>query len=753
MSQPAETAIRKGPNWMLTGVGALLVLAIVITVNILAGMSNARFDMTENKVHTLTEGTKNILKRVDTNTTIKFFVSPKDMMPPQLHPAIDQTDAWLARFREVNPEKITVERIETEPATDEQEQAVAAKIQAKQGVIYFGLSITCLDNTSNIDWVPDVLSNDGKEDDRIEYNLAKAISEVTRTKKKKVGLMSALPMEGGMGGREWSMVHDLKSQYEVKKVELTTTTIDEDLDVLVLVHPAGITDEAQFAVDQYLLKGGHLVAFLDSSSYMAAANKPQPNPFQQAPPSGPELSSNLSKLLTPWGFSYDSTKIVADPRFGMPLDREGHLVNPVILSMGPEAIADKHNELTKELTSFFWIFSGAFSGKAATGLTQTIYLQTSEKHGMVSATEYAVDPNSPDGMKKAQELAVKLKPEGNVRILAMSLQGKFQTGFPEGKPAPPPPKPEGGGPPGGGGFPGGGLPPGFPGGQQGAQGPEGPPATPSAAAPAAPAAEPAPAPAPAPAKPIEATTPPITVPAAPTPVPITPATTPPPAPAPITATTPPVSITPGAPAPLPITAAPGDKKNEAPLLPPAAGATPVGATPAPFLKESSKEGLVYLFADSDLIADIQPNFQSHNFALALGAIDQATGDRDLLQVRSRGAATRPFSAIKRIDEAANERIKEKLAGMDAETERITKEINEKKTNKDRNQVIFQAMKELQAKSNEVGKARYQLTKEAKKEKDDVVFGWKWKNVFLPPLMVMLLGIGVFIARRVHTAAH
>ena len=63
------------------------------------------------------------------------------------------------------------------------------------------------------------------------------------------------------------------------------------------------------------------------------------------------------------------------------------------------------------------------------------------------------------------------------------------------------------------------------------------------------------------------------------------------------------------------------------------------------------------------------------------------------------------------------------------------------------------MKDLQAKSNEVGKARYQLQKEAKKEINDVIFGWKWKNVFLPPLMVMLAGIGVFIARRARTAAH
>ncbi len=762
MSQTAETKVRKGPNWLLTGIGALLVFAIIVIVNVIAGMSNARFDMTENKVHTLTQGTKNILGRVDTNTVIKFFVSPKDVMPPQLHPAIDQTDAWLARFREVKPDKIIVERIETEPNTDEQEEAAAVKIQPRQGVLYFGLSVSCLDKTANIDWVPDVLSNDGKEDDRIEYNLAKAISEVTLTKKKKVGLISALPVEGGMGGQEWSVIKDLKSQYDVKKIEVTASRIDDDLDVLVLLHPGGITDECQFAVDQYLLKGGHVVAFLDSNSIIAASQRPQQNPFQPTPQSGPEVSSNIPKLLTAWGFSFDTTKIVADPRYGMPLDNRGTLVNPVILSMGPEAIVDKENPLTKDLTAFFSVYSGAFSGKPAAGLEQTIYLQTSEKHGMVDAATYALaNPSGPDAMKKAQELAVKLKPEGQVRILAMRLQGKFQTGFPEGKPAPPPPKPEGGAP---GGFPGGfpgGLPPGI--GNQGAQGPEGEPA-PAAADPAKPAEVPAtpatPAPAtPAPATPAEAATPPITVPPAPapvTPVPPAPTTPNPTPPAPVTATTPPVTVTPEtpatAPAPLPVTPAAGEKKEEAPLLPPAAGVTPE-ADPASFLKESSKEGLVYLVADSDMLADIQPNWQSHNFALALGMIDEAAGDRDLLEVRSRGASTRPFSALKKIAEDANERIREKLQSMDAEVERINKELNEKQTAKDRNIALFQGMRELEAKSREVAKARYQLQKEAKKEIDGVIFGWKWKNVFLPPLMVALLGIGVYIARRISTAAH
>ncbi len=757
MSTPSAPAVRKGPNWIVTSVGALIVLAIVILVNVFAGMSNARFDMTENKVHTLTQGTKNIVGRVDTNTTIKFFVSPKEMLPPQLQPLVDQTDSWLARVREVNPDKITVEKIEVEPATDEQEQAAAAKIEPRQGMFYFGISVSCLENTANIDWVPDTLSTDGKEDDRIELNLAKAISEVTRTKKKKIGLMSALPMEGGMmGGPEWSIVKELKSQYEVKKIEVTASSIEDGIDVLLLIHPAGITDEAQFAVDQYLLKGGRVVAFLDANSFMAQQSKQNQNPMMaQMGQSGPEVSSNLPKLLAKWGYTFDSTKIVADPQYGMPIGN--NLVQPVILSLDRGAVGDKTDELTKDLTSFFSVYAGAFSGSPAADLTETIFLQTSEKHGMVGMEYATSNPQGPEAMKQAQKLAVSLKPEGKPRILAMRLTGKFKTAFPEGKPAPPPPKPEGG-PPGGGGFPGGGFPGGgFPGGPQGAQGPEGTPATPAepatpAAVPAAPVpapatpaavpttpATPAPAtPAEVPAKPVTATTPPISI----TPAGETPAT---PTPAPVPTTPAPVPTTP---APVPATPAPGSADS---LLPPAAGTTPAAADAPAFLKEG--EGMVYLLGDSDMVADIQPNFQSNNFALAIGMIDQASGDRDLMEVRGRGAATRPFSTLKKIMQEANERIQKDVESMQAEAEKLATDVNSQRTAKDRNNALIKGWKDMQAKETQLRKQIYQKQKEAKKEYEGMIFGIKWRNVFLPPLFVALAGLAVFITRKVRTAAH
>ncbi len=741
MSNSAENTGSKGPSWVLTGVGALLILAIVILVNVFAGMSTARLDFTANKVHTLTQGTRNIVSRLDSKTTIKFYVSPKDNMPAQLRPMVDQTDAWLARFRELNPEKLIIEKYEVEPATQAEEDAAAARIQPIPNAGYFGISVSCLDKTSNIDSVPEWLSNDGKEDDRIEYQLAKAITEVSRTSKKKVGLMTALQMDMGPRG-EIRFIKELKAQYDIKKFDVTATAIDKDIDVMLVIHPAGITEEAQFALDQYLLNGGRIIAMLDPASLEALRSRPQ-NPMMQMQQQGPEIASTLSRLLPVWGYTFDTTMMVADPEFGYPMGP--NLVNPVILRMGEDAIREKTDEVTKDLTELWAVYAGGFSGSPASGLKETVFLQTSGKQSMVNASTYGnANPGSAESVKQAQELAFKSKPEDKPRLLAFRLEGSFRTAFPAGKPAPPPPKPAGGqgGFPGG--FPGGGFPGGIPGlGEHGGQGPAGTEAQPGTAQPAPPAA-PAPAPAPAPAapaqpatppasKPVEAVTPPVTVPAT----------------APATATAP--APAPAAPTPMPVT--PATPPAAAPAVPatpaaPAAPAVPAGEAP---LKEAVKEGMVYLVGDSDMISDGLP--PSYNLPLIQRMVDQAANDRDLMSVRGRGPATRPFTALREIVKKANDRIQKDVNDMEAEIERINAEISSKKTAKERNQSIWQGLKEMDEKQKELTRKKYLKIKEAKKEYDDVIFGWKWKNVFIPPALVALIGLGVFITRKATTAAH
>ena len=113
-----ENNVRKGPGWITGAAGVAVVGGIAVFSNIAAGLSDARIDMTANNVHTLTDGTRRIMERVKSPTTIRFFHSPKDQLPPQLAPAVDQIEASIIRLKELNPDKITYKKSIVEQASD-----------------------------------------------------------------------------------------------------------------------------------------------------------------------------------------------------------------------------------------------------------------------------------------------------------------------------------------------------------------------------------------------------------------------------------------------------------------------------------------------------------------------------------------------------------------------------------------------------------------------------------------------------------
>lgn len=736
-SSSGDSTARPNRGWLLTTAGALIVAAIFLALNWFFGLSSANLDFTEHKVHTLAEGTKNILKRVDTDVTIKLYVSPTDDLLPQFRPVVGQVEGWLQRYHEMSPDFIKVQKFVVEPASDEEQDAATNGIQPQRN-LYFGITITCLDKTSTIPWVP-ALFAPFVDQDRIEFGLSAGITEVIAQKKKVIGLMTPLKVSGnampfgGQGQPAWALYEAIKSQYEVKTVELTTTRVDPSIDVLLLIHPAGITDEAQWAVDQYLLGGGRVIAFLDPYNFIASrSGQQQPGMPPGMSPGSIPVGSNLAKLLGAWGYTFENDKIVADLNYATPN------AGPLLLTLGTDAIR-KDSDITKQLTDFWLIFSGAFTGTPASGIQEKIFLTTSVKNQLVDTSYASANPGSPQAQAQMDRLMRTFKPEGKERILAMELSGKFKTAFPEGKPAPPPPTP-----------PSGGMPPGFNfGGPQGAEGqpgteaapatpaPAAPPAETPASAPAAPAAAtPAPAPAAGEKPAASATTPPVTVPAG-------------------EAVTAPIAApAPGGEAPAPLLPAPAG----APAAPGAPAATPVAPSgdpnqPAP-LKESTKDGQVYLVADADLLADVlTPQIlQNSNLPFAMNLVDQAAGDKDLMSIRSRGSARRPFDTLNNIRSEANERIKNDLESMNKEVEKLNTDIQSQKTSKDRNNALFAGLRAMEAKQREINKRIYEKQKEANKEvkaKENFI---QWMNILLMPLLIAGAGLVVFVLRKVKTSA-
>ena len=153
-----------------------------------------------------------------------------------------------------------------------------------------------------------------------------------------------------------------------------------------------------------------------------------------------------------------------------------------------------------------------------------------------------------------------------------------------------------------------------------------------------------------------------------------------------------------------------------------------------------------------LFDQIGPVAQSHDFALAMNVIDEAAGDSDLMEVRSRGSSVRPFTELNKIRDEANKKIQDDVAKMQEEVNKVAGEISSAKSNKDRNIAIMNTFREAEKKQRELNRAIWQKQKEAKKEFDGIVQSMKARTVLIPLLLILAAGIAVFFVRKSSTAA-
>jgi ABC-type uncharacterized transport system involved in gliding motility auxiliary subunit len=296
---------------------------------------------------------------------------------------------------------------------------------------YLGLAVSMIDAKEAIP----LLSPDRER--LLEYDLSRAISRVARPERPVIGIMSSLPVFGaevnalmarmGQQAQEpWVIVNELKSDFTVRQVEMTTDKIDDDIKVLMVIHPKDISEKAQYAIDQFIMRGGKLVAFLDSTSLVG--KQPSGNEMMgQMPGTG----SSLDKLLKAWGLQFDPSKSVADSNYKMRfLGRNNQpTVAPAILSLSGDGI-NKNDVVTSEIESIWLPYSGVFTGTPADGLKETVLLKTTKDSQLV------------DGMLASlsgESIMNDFKPSGTEYALAIRLTGKFKTAFPNGKPEEKPP--------------------------------------------------------------------------------------------------------------------------------------------------------------------------------------------------------------------------------------------------------------------------------------------------------------------------
>ena len=433
----------KTPSWLFSFIGAIIVFALLVTLNIIISKVPGKVDLTEDKLHTLSDGTLEILEGLDAEVKVSFFVSKdKDNMPPELTIYAKRVDALLDEYaRRSKDEFLQIERIDPQPETDEEDSAKLNNLRGIPGRLgeeaYLGISISCLDRKSSIPFV-----SPGNEQ-MLEYDISRAILEVTREEAPKVAVMSALPVTGGpppapfnpqarqQQRPPWQFYTALRRDYDADLTDGESNLVDlgldveeiaDDIDVVVLVHPAGISENTQFALDQFLLRGGRIVAFLDAFSAVAAQSQPQRQPFGGQQPGGVPTSSNLDKLLPAWGVNFESNQVLADRSYE---ESQGQgRTNPTVMTVTSAGI-DSDDSLTGSMRNFLMYMSGVFYVDSKEGINVDTLIQSSASSQLVAPQAAQFGP---------EQLVANFKASGKEYPLALRLSGEFKTAFPQGKP-------------------------------------------------------------------------------------------------------------------------------------------------------------------------------------------------------------------------------------------------------------------------------------------------------------------------------
>jgi ABC-type uncharacterized transport system involved in gliding motility auxiliary subunit len=410
------------------GIGVMLV--IMIAVNVILGAKPARVDMTQEKAFTLSEGTKAVLKKLDTPVKIRFYCTQSESATPQtvfLKSYARKVEDLLQEYKQIAGKNLIIEKYDPQPDSDAEDSARLDGLEPQQINLldryYLGLSVSLADDRVAI---PFLAPN---RERLLEYDLTRAITRVFTPAKPIVGVMSALPVFGEPrnpmmmrmgqgGGATWTLIEQLKQDFDVKQVEMTSEKIDEDVKVLLVIHPKVISDEAQYAIDQFVLRGGKLIAFLDPQSATASR--------QQNPMMGGGASSSLEKLLKAWGIQFDTSKVVADLNFKMRLNNQNgqQIEAPAWMALTPEGIS-RDDIATSQIDNIWLPMCGAFTGTPVAGLKETVLLQSTKSAQLVESFMAGMDGGS---------LRDGIKPAGVNYKLAIRLTGKFKTAFPDGKP-------------------------------------------------------------------------------------------------------------------------------------------------------------------------------------------------------------------------------------------------------------------------------------------------------------------------------
>ena len=415
---------------MYSGAGLLVLLLAFFAFNMATGvlLPGARLDLTEQKLYTLSDGTREILQELEEPIDLYFFFSEgasKDLVVLRNYQR--RVAEMLKEYERRADGMIRLHIIDPEPFSEAEDRAAEFGLQAiplseSGDSLYFGLAGT--NELAQREIIPFFAL---EQENMLEYELSRLVSTLAKPDKPQVGLISGLPVDGGMNPYSqqpqapWVALEQMRQVFEVKTLAEDVDAIPEDIQVLLLIHPKALSEAALYAVDQFVLRGGKLLAFVD--------------PFAEADQGMEAMiegmadgkASDLGPLLQAWGVAYNPERVVVDARQGMAVGR-GQGQRPARhigwLEVEPAQI-NREDTITAPLQLLTVATGGALVPVEGSQTEFTPLLQSTADSALVPSERFTK-------LQDPEELLQGFAPDAEVYTLAARLSGPAASAFPNG---------------------------------------------------------------------------------------------------------------------------------------------------------------------------------------------------------------------------------------------------------------------------------------------------------------------------------
>jgi len=411
---------------------ALLFIGLTVLFNF--ALRGWRLDLTQNHLYTTAPGTERILKSIHEPINLYFFFSEKTAgQLPQLKTYGIRVREFLEEIAARSNGMVRLHQVDPQPFSEDEDRASELGVRgvpvgATGSQLYFGLA-----GTNSTDGHAAIEFFDPNKEQFLEYDVMKLVYQLANPKKPVVAWLSTLPMgpgfdpQTGQMREPWVIYGQAEQLFEIRTLDPTAARIDPDVNVLVLVHPKNLSPATQFAIDQYALRGGHILAFVDPLSEADNAGEDPRNPMAGM---GADKSSHLGELLTAWGVKFDASQVVADR--GHALSVSMHQGEPPVEHLGVLGL-DKTtfatgDVITAGLSNVNVAVAGYLEPVKGAAVKFEPLIQSSADAELLPVERFRMlfDPAT---------LREGFKPTGVRYAIAARVTGNVRTAFPAGAPA------------------------------------------------------------------------------------------------------------------------------------------------------------------------------------------------------------------------------------------------------------------------------------------------------------------------------